>query len=570
VDDAYDVALAGDHVYVADGGSGVQVIDISDPTNPIWVGSCDTPGSASHVWIAGDHAYVADDTSGIQVIDISDPMNPVLVGSYDTSSEARHVAIAGDHAYVANYEFGLQVIEILQRAVVEDAATGQSLDVEPLGESVLRAQLNTTQTDSVRWELTADGGVNWDGMLPGGGWHLFADPGSDLLWRSTHIYEGREVNPTCSDLSVGWLYEFGNMDAIDDVPDDQGGWVRVFFTRSGYDFSDAGTPIASYYVWSRVDEALAGRVLDEGESLSLDKLRPALLSSDGMWLALSGMKRQDLRVHGGRVFAVSGSDRSDSFPPGTWEVIGSAPAVQHDDYIVRVPAAGDSTAGGVEWTVLCVTAHTTTPSIWYASPPDSGYSVDNIAPGVPEGFALEYHAPGGNQLAWDVCPDEDFQYFRVYRDDSEAFVPAPGNLVHMTIDTGWLDPGGTGWDYYKITALDYAGNESDPASPESTTGANEPEVPVRFALYRSAPNPLCSGTVIAYDVPADGGEVTLRVYDIAGRRVRTLVDRPQTVGRKTARWDGRDDRGEVVGSGVYYCRLEALGCKQNIKIAVLR
>lgn len=60
------------------------------------------------------------------------------------------------------------------------------------------------------------------------------------------------------------------------------------------------------------------------------------------------------------------------------------------------------------------------------------------------------------------------------------------------------------------------------------------------------------------------------MYDVAGRRVRALVDGPQTVGRKSATWDGRDDRGNVVGSGVYYCRLEAPGYEQSIKLTVLR
>ena len=106
--------------------------------------------------------------------------------------------------------------------------------------------------------------------------------------------------------------------------------------------------------------------------------------------------------------------------------------------------------------------------------------------------------------------------------------------------------------------------------PESVTGVDEPAIPARFALHRSMPNPLRSGTAIAYDVPVNGARVKLTVYDVAGRRVRTLVDGPQTAGRKSATWDGRDDRGTIVGSGVYYCRLEAPGYEQSIKITVLR
>ena len=80
-DAARDVAVAGDHAFVADRSSGLQVIDITDPTNPTLAGSYDTPGSAHAVAVAGDHAFVADGASGLQVIDITDPINPILTGS---------------------------------------------------------------------------------------------------------------------------------------------------------------------------------------------------------------------------------------------------------------------------------------------------------------------------------------------------------------------------------------------------------------------------------------------------------------------------------------------------------
>jgi hypothetical protein len=169
------------------------VIDISDPTDPVLAGSYDTPDLARVVAIAGDHAYVADYGSGLQVVDISDPTNPVSAGSCDTPGSARGVAIAGDYAYVADSGSGLQVVEVFQRAVVSDANVARSLDVEPAGDEVIRARLNSTQTDSIRWELTADRGANWDEVLPGDGWHEFASVGSDLQWRSTHIYAGGPV-----------------------------------------------------------------------------------------------------------------------------------------------------------------------------------------------------------------------------------------------------------------------------------------------------------------------------------------------------------------------------------------
>jgi hypothetical protein len=88
---------------VADRLSGLQIVDISEPSNPVYAGSFNTPDYAFSVFISGGYAYVADHRSGLQVIDVSNPSNPTFVGSYDTPGFARHVFIVGDHIYLGNY-----------------------------------------------------------------------------------------------------------------------------------------------------------------------------------------------------------------------------------------------------------------------------------------------------------------------------------------------------------------------------------------------------------------------------------------------------------------------------------
>jgi parallel beta-helix repeat protein len=73
------------------------------------------------------------------------------------------------------------------------------------------------------------------------------------------------------------------------------------------------------------------------------------------------------------------------------------------------------------------------------------------------------------------------------------------------------------------------------------------------------PNPFNPSTAIAYTVPAAGGQVRLSVYDLTGRLVRVLVDGAQPGGKHVAVWNGRDDRGQGLGSGVYFYRLEIGG-----------
>jgi hypothetical protein len=213
---------------------------------------------------------------------------------------------------------------------------------------------------------------------------------------------------------------------------------------------------------------------------------------------------------------------------------------------------------------------TSDPLVYYDSEPDSGYSVDNLSPSVPEGFTVAYNTGSGNQLAWGPSPDEDFQYFKIYRGIDPDFTPAPGNLVELTTGTAWTDSSAGVADHYKISSVDFAGNESGPTSPWTTTAADGPAVPTEFALYQNVPNPFNPTTTIRYDVPVGGGAVTLRVYDVHGRLVRTLVDERQSPGQKTVVWQGKDDRGKGIATGVYFYRMTAPGFEVARKMVLLQ
>ncbi len=79
-----------------------------------------------------------------------------------------------------------------------------------------------------------------------------------------------------------------------------------------------------------------------------------------------------------------------------------------------------------------------------------------------------------------------------------------------------------------------------------------------LALAPAVPNPFSRRTTIRYQLSMSGG-VDLRVYNAVGQLVRTLVDRVEPPGVRTAEWDGRDGSGRRVASGVYYCHLRAEG-----------
>ncbi len=86
--------------------------------------------------------------------------------------------------------------------------------------------------------------------------------------------------------------------------------------------------------------------------------------------------------------------------------------------------------------------------------------------------------------------------------------------------------------------------------------AKQKVLPLQFRLYHNYPNPFNPTTTIRYDLPQNS-KVILTIYNILGQKVRTLVQKQQPAGQYQVQWDGRDDSGEKVSSGVYLYKMVA-------------
>ena len=116
---APSVKIVGNYAYIADGNSGLAIIDITDPTNLVGPGGGGTPvyeptnGTAYGIDVVGSYAYVADGPAGLAIINISDPTDPGTPVYRDTNGNAREVKINGSHAYIADGNVtGLAIIDI--------------------------------------------------------------------------------------------------------------------------------------------------------------------------------------------------------------------------------------------------------------------------------------------------------------------------------------------------------------------------------------------------------------------------------------------------------------------------
>jgi PKD repeat protein len=102
-----------------------------------------------------------------------------------------------------------------------------------------------------------------------------------------------------------------------------------------------------------------------------------------------------------------------------------------------------------------------------------------------------------------------------------------------------------------------------------TEAPEKGDTPLTFSLRPNAPNPFNPATTIAYDLPRTS-QVLLRIYDTRGRLVRTLVNETVAAGRQTVVWNGTDEFGARVHSGVYFYLIEAEDFRATRKMTLLK
>jgi hypothetical protein len=131
-----------------------------------------------------------------------------------------------------------------------------------------------------------------------------------------------------------------------------------------------------------------------------------------------------------------------------------------------------------------------------------------------------------------------------------------------------------GEDVVMIVGKQHDALLADPSfdtQPENTRNSDQDHgLPTRFSLYQNIPNPFNPTTKIRFDVPAGGGDVTLRIYDVGGRLVRTLLTGFQSAGQRTITWDGRNQAGNPVATGTYLYRLTGRGFEETRKMVFLK
>ena len=175
--------------------------------------------------------------------------------------------------------------------------------------------------------------------------------------------------------------------------------------------------------------------------------------------------------------------------------------------------------------------------------------------------------PGGVRVEWDVSASDSLLGFYLNRNDTasdqETRLPAAGLLD--AYETTYIDDQAAQnvVYFYSLVVVDWQSVEHTVA----TAGLKTAYYP--YSLGQNQPNPFNPGTVIPYSIN-EQINVTLVVYDVLGRHVRTLVDGTRFPGTYTESWDGTNEAGGTVASGVYLYRLRAGSFEQTRKMTLLR
>lgn len=563
---AHNCDLTGDgkYLYTTDevAGGRLRIFDIQDLGNVQQVANYTANAGAivHNVHIRGDRAYVAYYTEGVRVLDISDPVYPVEIGYYDTwpgasggfnGNWAVYPYATADQFYASDISTGLY---ILRHVPTTGAVRGTVTDFDsaaPIGGAIARIVGGTNattngsgfykiyhqpglqklvtsifgyQTDSTDVSIVLNGNTTQDvalRRLPGtavGGsvtdaMSAMSLPGATLTLTGTPLTDASDGTGVYGFTSVPY------------------GVYVLDASRFGYVPQQRTVSVTQHEPFAPVVEDFALQpaaiaVDFEAGAASWTRVAPGNQATSGLWVwsdpVGSGggavQPEDDHSVDPGHFCWVTANAASPSSGVGDADVDGGAT-------ILLSPTLDLS---GVSNPVISYWR-------WYVNDAGSNPGTDT----------LRVEISNNNGSTWKVL---------------EKVLQSQGAWVNKTIAVSSLLPP-TATMRVRFIAEDLGGGSVVEAAMDDFMVFDQAPTaavpPVTFnRLYPNVPNPFNPSTTVRFDLERPS-RTTIRIHDVRGRLVRSLVNGPVEAGTHTAIWNGRDDRGRAVASGVYVLRLEA-------------
>jgi hypothetical protein len=165
--------------------------------------------------------------------------------------------------------------------------------------------------------------------------------------------------------------------------------------------------------------------------------------------------------------------------------------------------------------------------------------------------------------------DEDFQYYIVEKSSDAEFTV----LESMeTAEASYVDVNyvSSVANYYRVAAVDHSGNQSDYSDvvDVAVVAIDDQLTPDVFAIHQNYPNPFNPTTQIRYDLPEDA-LVSINIYDLMGRSIKSLVNSNQPAGYRSIQWDATNNYGESVSAGMYIYTIQTGDFRATKKMVLL-
>jgi len=601
---AHGVAVADGYAYVADHSEGLMVVDVADPAQPMAVGSLDTPGSAYQVVVEDGFAYVADHTGGLHVIDVHEPSSPALVSSLETPGKPVDLVKRGHHLFIADYSSGLAVVDVSDPAVpaivstiehnfirgARDIALSEDLAFLVLGSQGLVAIDIAEPTDPQMVATMPNEDADSRDVAVRGNSVFVLAPNFKVLDISHHL--APPVVASVPITSVGGLTLANDHAYVTSAPYYNG-------TLEILDLADPDNPVLVGAVADTLGRpscvAVAGEMAYVGDTWGAlwtvdvadptDPVRMGVVTLPGAVL--------DVEVSDSYAFVACSE-------AGVQVVDVTDPA--NPQVVILISSYGLAGGVAVAGNNLFIADDAIGVHQWDITDPRAPILAATMpVPGVPRGITVE------GQLAY--VPDATGRLW-ILDLESRSIVGdgrVPGQLRNVTLADGVayvtgfstgvqvvdvMDPTaprhvGSLAGRWSLEAVAYEGNiyttvwSTSPflamglhvVRPHCADPTEVEDLPLLHStihLAQNFPNPFNPSTTIGYDL-AQPSTVQLTVFDVTGRVVRRLQTGTwQAAGIHQAVWNGRDERGRGVASGVYFYRLDAGGESSTRRMVLMK
>ncbi len=593
------VFVKDNYAYITYWNFGLAIVNISDPMNPKRVSSYSEAGTVRGVVVQDTIAYIALGWNGLRLLNVADPSSPQPLGYIDTYDDAWDVYVQNGYAYVADLS-GIEVINVQDpqnlTAVKRLALDGWITSITGDGGSLI--YVNAQTAGIVEIDISNPQDIHLSrGRNDINGWSVWKHNSLLIVAgynEGVHILEtayADSIREVARYETADWALDVAVQDSLLFVGEDINGVYVVNLNAQPYPQITANI----FSAWSSSTVAVEGNTLFadvNGNVRKFDCTNPGNIVEVGVFDNNMDLPTNHIFLGDRYGYSSAGSNGWYVFDKnGTGNLSTIAYWTAPDVSIVESFVVHDSLAFlAAGWDGLFIldisdTAHVrqighftesdiSVSSVYvegqyaYIDNTNYFYIVDVSDPANPTLVSsyltgnyikdIEVHDKRAyiannynGLLVLDVSNPSNPQPIAEFRDMS---TPAYGvKVVNNRIYLAGMAGG--------VYVLEM----------ETSTAVSENDVvqPQKFWLMPNYPNPFNPRTTIDFRLPVNG-TVELAIYGLDGRHVRTLVKRWLPAGRHTVQWDGRDDRGLPVSSGIYFYRLKSGKYSQTRRMVLIR